>query len=83
MVQKFLDKTIFGKKKILGGKYFWLNQNFEEKIFGWKKILFLGKMSQKVEKVRKGGGSAPKIKKSTIQNVDYSEMTDLPNGLYF
>ena len=29
-------------------------------------------MSQKVEKVQKGGeGSAPEIKKSTIQNVDF------------
>ena len=28
-------------------------------------------MSRKVEKVQKGGGSAPKIKKSTIQNVDF------------
>ena len=40
-------------------------------------ILYLGKppnekMSQKVEKVQKGGeGSALRIKKSTIQNLDF------------
>ena len=28
-------------------------------------------MSQKVEKVQKGGGSVPEIKKSTIQNVAF------------
>ena len=31
-------------------------------------------MSQKVEKVQKGGGSAPKIKKSKIQNLDFSQI---------
>ena len=31
-------------------------------------------VSQKVEEVQKRGGSAQKIKKPTIQNVDYSEM---------
>ena len=29
------------------------------------------KMSQKVEKFQKGGGSAAEIKKSTIQNLDF------------
>ena len=32
---------------------------------------------QKMEKVHKGGGSVPKIKKSTIQNVDYFQMAEI------
>ena len=33
-------------------------------------------MSQKVEKVKKGGGATSEIKKSTIQNVDFLNEVD-------